>query len=198
MLLKVFRRNEKKMSDEDLLAGYLAGEDPELLAELFSRYMHMVYGVCLKYLRNREDSKDCVIRIWEKVTNELVRHRPENFRAWLYVVTKNFCLMEIRASASERRHHDEWASDQLVFMESEQVMHPVDRDEGDTDQALKDCIGQLSDLQKRSVELFYFSNKCYREIADELQTDEKRVKSLLQNGKRNIKICLEGKNVKYG
>lgn len=197
MLLKVFRKNENKMSDEELLAGYLAGEGAGLLAELYSRYMHMVYGVCLKYLRNREESQDCVIRIWEKVAAELVRHRPENFRAWLYVVTKNFCLMELRASASGKRHHDEWAADQLIIMESEQFMHPVDREENGSDQALKDCIAQLAELQKKSVELFYFGNKCYREIAEELRTDEKKVKSLLQNGKRNIKICLEGKNVSY-
>jgi RNA polymerase sigma-70 factor (ECF subfamily) len=52
-------------------------------------------------------------------------------------------------------------------------------------------------MQRVAIELFYFGNKCYSEIAVELKTDEKRVKSLLQNGKRNLKICLEGRDVRY-
>ena len=196
MLLKVFRNKGKELSDNELLKRFIESGDHEVLAELYSRYMQLVYGVCMKYLRNREDARDGVIRIYEKISSEPARHQPDNFRAWLYVVTKNYCLMEIRSA--EHRNHKlaAWQEDQKIFMESDDFLHPVDRDESETDIALKECIGKLQELQRRSVELFYFGNKCYREIAEELLTDEKKVKSLLQNGKRNLKICLEEKNVR--
>lgn len=196
MLLKVFRNKGKELSDNELLARFIDNGDHEILAELYSRYMQLVYGVCMKYLRNREDARDGVIRIYEKIASEPARHQPDNFRAWLYVVTKNYCLMEIRSA--EHRNHKlaEWQEDQRIIMESDDFLHPVDRDGIETDIALKECIEKLHELQRISVELFYFGNKCYREIAEELLTDEKKVKSLLQNGKRNLKICLEGKNVR--
>ena len=197
MQLKVFRKKAKELSDEELLARYLAGGDLEILGTLYSRYMSMVYGVCLKYLRNRDDSRDAVIRIFEKIAGEYGKHQPENFRSWLYVVTKNFCLMELRSAASLKAKHDEWSAEQEFFMEPEAILHPIDREDQKRDKALQECIEKLVQLQRVTIELFYFGNKCYREIAVELKTDEKRVKSLLQNGKRNLKICLEGKDVRY-
>jgi RNA polymerase sigma-70 factor, ECF subfamily len=196
MLLKVFRKKGNELSDNELLARFIDNGDHEILAELYSRYMQLVYGVCMKYLRNREDARDGVIRIYEKIASEPARHQSDNFRAWLYVVTKNYCLMEIRSAEHRNQKLAEWQEDQKIFMESDDFLHPVDRDDSETDTALKECIEKLHDLQRRSVELFYFGNKCYREIAEELLTDEKKVKSLLQNGKRNLKICLEGKNVR--
>jgi len=197
MQLKVLRKKEKELSDGELLARYLAGGDLEVLGNLYNRYIPLVYGVCLKYLRNREDARDSVIKIFEKIAGERGKHKPDNFKAWLYVITKNFCLMELRSAASLKAKHEEWSAEQEFFMEPQTILHPIDRDDSETDRALQECIEKLVKLQRTTVELFYFGNKCYKEIAVELNTDEKRVKSLLQNGKRNLKICLEGKNVRY-
>jgi RNA polymerase sigma-70 factor, ECF subfamily len=196
MLLKGFWGKEKDMSDEDLLARYNATGNLEALAALYSRYTPLVYGVCLKYLKNREDARDAVMSIYEKVATGHGKHNPANFRAWLYVVSKNFCLMEIRSAEAERSRYDEWVAVQEYFMEPGAVLHPVDREDSRNDRELMDCIEKLMQMQRESIELFYFGNKCYREIAEHLKTDEKRVKSLLQNGKRNLKICMEEKNVR--
>ncbi len=197
MPLRILRKNNRELSDGELLARFHDKGDLKSLGELYSRHMHLVYGVCLRYLRNREESRDAVMGIFEKIASEPERHRPDNFRAWLYVVAKNFCLMAIRSEASGKAKHEEWAAEQELFVESEPFLHPVDREGSDADRALRECIEKLSLLQRESVELFYFENKCYREIAEKLGSDEKKVKSLLQNGKRNLKICMEGKNVRY-
>lgn len=197
MPLRILRKQNRELSDGELLVRFHEGGDLKALGELYSRYMHLVYGVCMKYLRNREEARDAVMGIFEKIASEPARHRPDNFRAWLYVVTKNFCLMALRSEASGKAKHEEWEIEQELFVESEPFLHPVDREGSETDRALRECIEKLSQLQRESVELFYFENKCYREIAERMRSDEKRVKSLLQNGKRNLKICLEGKNVRY-
>ena len=185
-------------SDGELLTEFKSGGNLEILGELYSRYVHLVYGVCLKYLKEREEAKDGVMQIFEKLIIEIPKHNIENFRSWLHVVTKNYCLMQLRSGKSEKEKFSEWLNDPSVFMETVTDLHPLDEDEDSKslDRALEDCIERLKDVQKMCIRQFYFENRCYNEISVNLGLDEKKVKSHLQNGKRNLKICLEEKNVR--
>jgi RNA polymerase sigma-70 factor (ECF subfamily) len=160
--------------------------------------MHLVYGVCLKYLKVREESQDAVIEIFEKLIVEIPRHNIENFRGWLHVVTKNYCLMQLRSDKSQSERISEWINDHNVFMETVQDLHLLDEDEDSKlmNTALEDCIERLKEEQKKCIRQFYFENKCYNEISTDLDMDVKKVKSYLQNAKRNLKLCLEEKNVR--
>ena len=184
----------RKRTDEELLEEFRSGNDPAVLGELYSDYMHLVYGVCLKYLKDRDESKDAVMQIFEKLLSEIPRHNIANFRSWLHVVTKNHCLMQLRAKKSHDEKMGEWAADNMIFMESEEYLHPIDIESPEIDKALEDCIDRLREEQKNCIRMFYYENRCYSEIAASLRLDEKKVKSFLQNGKRNLKICLEEKN----
>jgi len=195
MLLKVSRNKSKNMSDETLLLSFRETGNLDDFGILYSRHMHLVYGVCLKYFKDREESRDAVINIFEKLVTDLPGHEISNFKSWLYVVTKNHCLMVIRSRKTEAGRVTVMINDPLWFMENSEEMHPIDKDDGVDDRQLNDCIERLKEEQKECIRLFYFDNKCYNEISDLLKIDEKRVKSYLQNGKRNLKICLEGKNV---
>jgi RNA polymerase sigma-70 factor, ECF subfamily len=168
--------------------------DLEILAGLYRKYMHLVYGVSLKYLKNRASAQDAVMQIFEKLTIEAIKQEITNFKGWLYVVTKNYCLMELRKRESDEENFRKWKEEEKRIMESGFEMHPIDNDTVLND-ALLDCIKKLREQQKQCIELFYFKKKCYREIAEKLDVDENNVKSHIQNGKRNLKICLEGKHV---
>lgn len=157
--------------------------------------MHLVYGVGLKYLGNRDQAKDAVMQVFEKLVVEVDRHEIRQFKSWLYVLTKNYCLMQLRSEKSRVKRERIWGGEQDVIMETDDLLHPIDNEEALKDAALKECIEKLKNGQKQCIEKFYFENKCYSDIAALLKTDEKKVKSDLQNGKRNLKICLEGKNV---
>lgn len=179
-----------------LIQEYISSADPDVLGELYSPYMHLVYGVCLKYLENREEAKDGVMQIFEKLMIEIPKHEILNFKSWLYVMTKNFCLMELRSRKSKSKKFDSYQKDQEHFMESTEEWHPIDEENAKLSEALKQCIEKLKDDQQRCIQLFYFEDKCYQEISESLRMEEKKVKSHLQNGKRNLKICLEEKNVR--
>jgi RNA polymerase sigma-70 factor, ECF subfamily len=198
MIFKIPRNKKMNKSDGELLTEFKSGGDLEVLGELYSRYVHLVYGVCLKYLKEREEAKDGVMQIFEKLIIEIPKHNIENFRSWLHVVTKNYCLMQLRSGKSEKEKFSEWLNDPSVFMETVTDLHPLDEDEDSksVDRALEDCIERLKDVQKMCIRQFYFENRCYNEISVNLGLDEKKVKSHLQNGKRNLKICLEEKNVR--
>jgi RNA polymerase sigma-70 factor, ECF subfamily len=194
MQFKLPDKKSDKKTDEELLKEFTLSGDLEVLGELYSKYMHLVYGVCLKYYKEREESMDSVMQIFEKLIFEVRKHNIENFRSWLHVVTKNYCLMQIRSHKSQSEKQNEWLEDNTIFMENSFELHPIDKEEADLEEALKECIEKLRDEQKECIKQFYYNNRCYSEIAVNLNLDEKKVKSHLQNGKRNLKLCIEEKN----
>jgi RNA polymerase sigma-70 factor, ECF subfamily len=194
MMFKVPGKRSHQKTDEELLSEFTSSGDLGMLGELYSAYMHLVYGVCLKYLRDRDESKDAVMQIFEKLITEIPKHKIENFKSWLYVVTRNYCLMQLRAMKTSEARINEWAGDPTVFMETGEGMHPIDEEGTDMEADLADCIKRLKVEQGECIRLFYYENQCYNEIAVSLKIDEKKVKSHLQNAKRNLKLCLEEKN----
>ncbi|MCK7461473.1 MAG: sigma-70 family RNA polymerase sigma factor [Sphingobacterium sp.] len=93
MPLIFLRKKRIDESDDELLRRFREEGDIESLGLLYEKYMHLVYGVCLKYLESREEAKDEVMNIFEKLVSALPEQDIGNFRTWLYVVTKNHCLM---------------------------------------------------------------------------------------------------------
>jgi RNA polymerase sigma-70 factor (ECF subfamily) len=198
VLIKIQGKKRRSKTDEELLIEFRSGGDLEVLGELYSRYMHLVYGVCLKYLKVRDESQDAVMQIFEKLIIEIPKHNIENFRSWLHVVTKNYCLMQLRSDKSQSERIIEWINEHDVFMETVTDLHPLDEDNDSKvmDIALEDCIESLKEEQKKCIRQFYYENKCYNEISENMDLEVKKVKSYLQNGKRNLKLCLEEKNAR--
>ena len=193
MPLIFLRKRETKESDGELLKRFREEGDVAVLGQLYERYMHLVYGVCLKYLEEREAAKDEVMNIFEKLVTTVPGEEILNFRTWLYVVTKNHCLMLLRSRKSESARMETMLSDPTFFMEKEAQVHPMENDEGIDMKRLEECIGRLKDEQKNCIQLFYYEGCGYRQIAERLGMDESKVKSYIQNGKRNLRICMEGK-----
>jgi RNA polymerase sigma-70 factor (ECF subfamily) len=191
MPLIFLRKRATEENDEELLKRFRKESDIEILGVLYERYMHLVYGVCLKYLEEREAAKDEVMNIFEKLITAVPVQEINNFKTWLYVVTKNHCLMLLRSRKSEAAHRELMLDDPTFFMEKETGMHPLGNDEDIEMKRLEECIEKLKDEQRRCIQLFYYEGYGYREICEKLGMNENKVKSYIQNGKRNLRICLE-------
>jgi RNA polymerase sigma-70 factor (ECF subfamily) len=182
---------KKSSGESQLIVAYKKSHEVSLVGKLYAPYMNLVYGVCLKYLKDRASAQDAVMDIFEKLTTDLLKYdTPDYFKTWLYVVTKNFCLMKLRKDGSISKAIKKIADE---FMENGISLHPLDEldDNPDLMPKLKECMEKLKEQQRVSIELFYYKKMCYREISEQMQLDEKKVKSAIQNGKRNLKICLE-------
>lgn len=167
--------------------------DMQVIGVLYKKYMHLVYGVCLKYLKNREESQDAVMQIFEKLVEKLRTQDIDNFKSWLYVLTKNHCLMYLRSAQHKnlQKHKDITET----HVESGPLLHHNDEPLLEDDlQSLEKCIETLQNEQKRCVELFYLQNKSYKEVEDITRYGLNKVKSYIQNGKRNLKICMDKKS----
>lgn len=171
------------LSDLELVEMYRKTEDGELVGELFERYTHWIFGVCLKYLKDEDEAKDAVLQIFEKLLVDLKKHEIQYFRGWLQQVARNHCLMKLRRKNP--------VSVSLNDVEWEPAVHPNGYDEKAEKEVqlnqLEEGIAQLNEEQKRCVELFFLEEKSYKEIEDLTGFTNKQVKSYIQNGRRNLK-----------
>ena len=94
--------------------------------------------------------------------------------------------MKLRSSKSHPVNVD---VDIVHLAENSHLEEVMDKENNLT--AMENCIRKLPTEQKRVVEMFYLSEKCYKEIADATDTDINKVRSFIQNGRRNLKICME-------
>jgi RNA polymerase sigma-70 factor (ECF subfamily) len=182
--------NKQHLSDSELIERYRYSYDNAYIGELYQRYSHMLFGVCLKYLKDEEKSKDVVMDVFEKVLKDLKRHDVQNFRTWVYSVAKNECLMLLRKEKRRDTREDEYKRSAIEIMEFDIPEHLNGESEEEIDGKLMSAIEQLNMEQRRCIRLFYFERKSYEEIELETGYTFKEVKSYLQNGKRNLKIKL--------
>jgi DNA-directed RNA polymerase specialized sigma24 family protein len=72
-------------TDTELLRLYKESGELKYWGELYTRYTSLLYGVCLKYLKDRDEAKDAMMQLFEKLVTTLLTHDVENFKSWLYV-----------------------------------------------------------------------------------------------------------------
>ena len=181
-----------ELSDSDLVVSYKQSGDVKVLGDLFQRYMDLVYGVCLKYLKVPENAQDSVISIFEELVVKLRKHEVDNFKAWLYTLAKNHCLMRLR---SEKKQP--FVTFDVELMQSEENLHlDGELEKEENFKKLDYCLGQLQPEQKAVIELFYLKGKCYNEIAETTGIEWNKVRSYIQNGRRNLKICMDSPKTK--
>lgn len=180
-------QDHNQLADSELIDRYKESGDLAILGVLYRRYMTLVYGVCLKYLKDREESRDAVMQIFEKLITIVRDHNIAHFKSWLYVTSRNHCLMQLRS-----RKGKQFEEISTQFMESDGFAHLEEEPEIESNLSkLEQCIEQLVAEQKHCITLFYIQQKCYKEVAALTGFDDNKVKSYIQNGKRNLKICME-------
>jgi RNA polymerase sigma factor (sigma-70 family) len=182
----------KNITDQQLLEHFYNSHDNEWLGVLLERYTLLLFGVCMKYLKNEEEAKDAVQQIFLKTITELKKYRVEYFKSWIYMVAKNHCLMKLRdqqgkspVELTERylQAQDE-AADNAMLLEKDITLD-----------MMTEALKELHPEQQQCVTLFYLEKRSYQEISDLTGFTMMQVKSYIQNGKRNLKLAI-GKKLK--
>jgi RNA polymerase sigma factor (sigma-70 family) len=185
--LPFLRNISSAENDQYLLQEYKTSGDLKILGELYQRYMDLVYGVCLKYVKEPEDAQDCVLNIFEELVTKLRRYEVENFKSWLHQLAKNHCLMRLRSEKGKTT-----VKIDMAIMQSEENVHLNGELEKEQNfKQLEYCLGMLTPEQRKGIELFYLQGKCYNEIVEITGMEWNKVRSFIQNGRRNLKICMD-------
>ena len=182
------------LTDAELLLLCTTKVDMEALGILFSRHRLMALGVCMKYLKDEDESKDAVMQVFEKLITDLPKHQIQNFKPWLHTVLKNHCLMQLRKNKSALTF--ESVENIASVVENVTDLHP-ETDKEHQLVTLEKAISKLNQQQKVCIELFYLQKKSYDEVANHTGYTLNEVKSFLQNGKRNLRIMLQQQLIVY-
>ncbi len=177
----------KTLSDKELADLYRGSGDQELLAVLYSRHSDLLFGVCMKYLKNADNAADACNDIYVELVSKLLKHEVLNVKAWLHTLARNHCLMRLRGD--KKMPTDELPEQ---FVQSDESWHPdIAMQREQKLSALEECIEGLKNEQKQAVSLFYMEQKSYNEIAELTGIPWNNIRSQIQNGRRNLKICIE-------
>jgi RNA polymerase sigma-70 factor (ECF subfamily) len=184
----------KKIETEDdaaLVLKYRETNDLVYIGELYKKYAKQVLGVCVFYFKDKDEAKDHVMQIFDKLIVELKEKHVDNFKGWLSFVVRNYCISVLRKQKTEKKRLNDYYEDELQILSEEKemaisAMHDSELNE----QLLRESLHELKQEQRDCVELFYLQSKSYQEIAALKNYTLNEVKSYIQNGKRNLKILL--------
>ncbi len=191
-MLRFFRSRPVEATDAELLERFRRTGQADWLVQLYDRHLELTYGLCLRYLGEETRAEDAVMAIFEELLRKVPEHEIGHFRNWLHTFVRNHCLMQLRR---ERRSPLENTADGLMqFAENGHLTEESTAFTGEAEgDELRDCLERLPPDQRRCIELFYLEEHSYKGIAEMTQLDLGRVRSHIQNGRRNLRLCLEQK-----
>ena len=188
------RESIESASDETLLRAYTHGGDMDCFGMLYKRYIPLVYGLCLKYLKSPESAEDAVMQLFEDLSDNVKLHDITNFRSWLYRVAQNHCLQILRSK--KMIFTTDWQSQSV---DSAEFLDLLSENGEETQlKALHHCMEHLPEAQRICIQEFFLAEKSYADISEEKGYELKGVKSHIQNGKRNLKLCIEKTTKEWG
>ncbi len=195
------REDYSAISDEELVQRYRNSHETIYIGELYQRYTHLVFGVCMKYFRNEAEAEDATMQIFEKLINDLKKHHITAFKPWLHIVVKNHCMMHFRKETSQGKKMADLKYELKGGVENPEESHLEEALEKEYIlQHLHEGIETLKKEQRICVELFYLKDQSYVQISEATGYSLNEVKSYIQNGKRNLKnfISLKNEQAKKG
>ena len=178
------------MTDRELLNRYYTDGDNGWLGILLERYTLMLLGVCMKYMKQEDEAKDCVQQVFVKIITELPKYKVEYFSSWMYAIARNHCLMKLR---DRHVHAPSTLRDNMLSSWDDEDGKTTHLEKDRRLELLSESLEELGKEQKGCVISFYLEKRSYQEIADNTGFTLMQVKSHIQNGKRNLKGLMEKK-----
>jgi RNA polymerase sigma-70 factor (ECF subfamily) len=192
------KENYAKLTDEELVHRYRNSHETVYIGELYQRYTHLVFGVCLKYMKDDARAEDATMQVFENLITDLKKHHITAFKPWLHTVVRNHCMMEFRKDSSHNKHQAALKYELGGVVESLDIKHLTDDEEAlDKElitEHLQEYISELKEEHRTCIELFYLKGCSYSEVSTITGYTMNEVKSYIQNGKKNLKNHITAKN----
>jgi RNA polymerase sigma factor (sigma-70 family) len=174
------------IGEQELLNTFYQDRNKEWLGILLQRYTLLLLGVCMKYLKNEEAARDAVQQIFLKAITEMEKYRVDYFKSWLYMIAKNYCLMQLR---NKNRQPLELNEQEIIQEETDFLASIREKDQ--LLDWMHEGLQTLNPEQQQCLILFYLEKKSYQEVAEQTGFNLLQVKSFIQNGKRNLKLMIQ-------
>jgi RNA polymerase sigma factor (sigma-70 family) len=182
-------KQASQLSDIDIIELYKKHGENDYVGIIYERYFHIVYGICLKYLKDEMLAEDASHEVFHNLYEWLLKYEIKDFKYWLLTIAKNHSLRILKKQSRQYELNENSKELSEKFMESEHELALINYKEQQL-LAMEKAIKDLKPEQSTCVSLFYLKEMSYQEVADETGYELKKVKSYIQNGKRNLQIAL--------
>lgn len=172
------------LEDEKLMQLYL-DDEPQAFDEIYSRYSKKIYQYLSKRLRSSSDVDEVFQKAMLKFHKARYKYDAKfSLLAWFYTLAKN-----------ELYDHCKKKNLDLVPLHEDQVEQQFEVDSTPLDQLDLENIPGLKPKQKKAIELRYYNDKDFSEIAQLLETSPMNARKLISRGLKIIRLSLVGRNV---
>ena len=177
--------SEKALYDYNLVRRAVDSKDQKAYAELMSRYRDSIYFMLLKMINNKDDAEDLTIEAFGKAFNRLKQYTPNYaFSTWLFKIASNNCIDWIRKQKKKTLSIDNPIGtddgDEMTIEIRSHGPDPADvviRDQKSA--VMREVVDKLKPRYRTLIELRYYKEYSYEEIADELDLPLGTVKAQL-------------------
>jgi RNA polymerase sigma-70 factor (ECF subfamily) len=180
-------RHIDEVSDARLVTS-IARYSEVALAEVYRRHGRAVYGLARRVLQDTAEAEDVTQEVFLRLWSEPDRFDPErgSLRSFLLAQAHGRAVDAVRSTSSRRARE---ARDAARTARAEYDLQHEAWDLALADQVER-AMGELSDDERRAIELAYFDGRTYREVARVLEQPEGTVKSRIRSGMRRLRDAL--------
>ncbi len=177
--------SDKARHDYDLVQRALTDKDQQAYAELMDRYRESIYFMLLKMVNNKDDAEDLTIEAFGKAFKRLAQYTPQfAFSTWLFKIASNNGIDFIRKKRiralsldSGFRNEDGDTMEIAVTDDQPDPIEALERQE--RLKIMREVVTRLKPRYRQLIELRYFEEYSYEEIAEELDLPLGTVKAQL-------------------
>ncbi|MCC6385534.1 MAG: sigma-70 family RNA polymerase sigma factor [Bacteroidia bacterium] len=177
--------SEKAAHDYQLIQQALNNADQSAYAELMDRYRDSIYFMLLKMVNNRDDADDLTIEAFGKAFKKLRQYTPDfAFSTWLFKIATNNCIDFIRKKKKMIMTYDRTittndGSEIIIEVRSERMTPEEELIREQKIKIMREVVEQLKPRYRQLVELRYFKEYSYEEIAEIMKLPLGTVKAQL-------------------
>jgi RNA polymerase sigma factor (sigma-70 family) len=177
--------SDKAQKDYNLVRNAIDNGDQKAYAELMSRYKDSIYFMLLKMVNNRDDADDLTIEAFGKAFKNIRQYTPDYaFSTWLFKIATNNCIDFIRKKRKKTFSIDKGietddGGELNIDIKSTQPDPEENMMKKQKVIMMRDVVERLKPRYKKLVELRYFQERSYEEIAEELNLPLGTVKAQL-------------------
>lgn len=177
--------SEKAQYDYELVKRALEGNDQRAYAELMSRYRDTIYFMLLKMVNDKDDADDLTIEAFGKAFRKLDQYTPNfAFSTWLFKIATNNCIDFIRKKKKrvysiDNPYQDDEGGELKIDVKDSELDPEEELIKDQKVRMMRDVVVKLKPRYRRLVELRYFYEFSYEEIAEEMDLPIGTVKAQL-------------------
>lgn len=189
---------DKAKRDYQLLRKALDHNDQQAYAELMRLYRDSIYYMLIRMVKNKDDAEDLTLMTFGKAFRYLDKYTPQYaFSTWLYRIALNNSIDFLRVKNNMPQYFEEdlyTTSTTSIIDQSEDNLQRTPEDEiidKQRLQLLRSAVSQLPDKYRKVIELRYYEDLAYEEIAQRLDLSLSNVKIQIMRAKQMLSQLMQ-------